>query len=979
MACINISDPKFKEILDRVKNPLLAEIEYMEKYGKIDLVPSFTAEDRTFQKVNNVILRPDLIAEESAIRDLAARLSDRIGGKVNFISDLSIEYSGFNEGSYSVINLAKATLDTPIHEIVGHPLIRAIKESKELKNLDNFIEYSPYNYGTKENPKFKFELSFIENKDLQEKVKHLFDNKYDDEYNRYYYVKEFNSKEDAINFARNLKKQLENSTNLLYQNLLKELETGYGKEVFERVKENYVYKNSSKKVQEELDYLIQKQNESTSNLYYEEGTESYDSALYEEQYLDYASSIVIPIEEKIQELKYRLNQKYTIEDQQEEALVQLLGELTAGKIKETKENKNLITLLKQLLKEMTDYMRSLFSSKEIKIEDLKADMTLNDLSNLLAYTDSKIIIPGSSVEYTTPDGEKFATYKEASRHISKLFKENKDVDLSDVSLQKVRKIELPDSFGHEIDKAVIYKEGDQWFYEQEDFLIRISEQEAIGYYLSSEIGKSETVQSVLDYDKSIVSFIERNKEFEQSKEIIETWKKENNIKYNPEEVYSRGQGFYSAIGAYSSLELDLLLQNLLQHIEDNKKAGGKFAISAYTKPIEKRIGHLEGDASVRFVIYPKSENILWAAPTDVNSGSVWDASEKVSKNKKSELLGVSHSKYPSLSNVYEVSPNLADIIDKRSHHHNELGIELTNTNFRLEYDESVPLNIKKLVNSINSILDQRYGKLSKTNIFKIDERELFNKITNFEVAGYRRGVESKIYIKKEDGWYEKKFYKGEVVEIKKNYEEVFKIFKDSTDTSKLIEGIQPTKTRDNTINIENIVTKLIKYSSGVLTPKKEFTEVSQEEYIEAVTNGKKGYELGTESFGFSETFEYNGFIYTQIDYDPSKEMYAGEDEYKSGEVYGKIKIDKKEYTDQALINTKVARLKEVAKKYPRSLISSKVVNTTISSKQYQKLAPNVFKATTPLTVKDFLNEIEEKETKDKCALVLKYDNFDLPF
>ena len=37
------------------------------------------------------------------------------------------------------------------------------------------------------------------------------------------------------------------------------------------------------------------------------------------------------------------------------------------------------------------------------------------------------------------------------------------------------------------------------------------------------------------------------------------------------------------------------------------------------------------------------------------------------------------------------------------------------------------------------------------------------------------------------------------------------------------------------------------------------------------------------------------------------------------------KYPKKEYTSQALINTKIAKLKEVARKYPRSLITSKVV------------------------------------------------------
>jgi hypothetical protein len=80
------------------------------------------------------------------------------------------------------------------------------------------------------------------------------------------------------------------------------------------------------------------------------------------------------------------------------------------------------------------------------------------------------------------------------------------------------------------------------------------------------------------------------------------------------------------------------------------------------------------------------------------------------------LLGVSHTKAPSLVNVDKISPNLADIIDKRSHHHNELGIELTPINFRLEYDDSVPYKIKKLVDSVNSILDQKYGKLVKPEV-----------------------------------------------------------------------------------------------------------------------------------------------------------------------------------------------------------------------------------------------------------------------
>jgi hypothetical protein len=40
MVCVNINDPEFKKILEKSKNPLLAEIEYMEKYGLIDAKPS---------------------------------------------------------------------------------------------------------------------------------------------------------------------------------------------------------------------------------------------------------------------------------------------------------------------------------------------------------------------------------------------------------------------------------------------------------------------------------------------------------------------------------------------------------------------------------------------------------------------------------------------------------------------------------------------------------------------------------------------------------------------------------------------------------------------------------------------------------------------------------------------------------------------------------------------------------------------------
>lgn len=82
------------------------------------------------------------IASEKAIRDLAARMSDRIGIPVKFESDRTKEYKGKIENNVAYVNLAYATLDTPIHEILGHPIIRAIKNTDISKrkgfNLSSF-------------------------------------------------------------------------------------------------------------------------------------------------------------------------------------------------------------------------------------------------------------------------------------------------------------------------------------------------------------------------------------------------------------------------------------------------------------------------------------------------------------------------------------------------------------------------------------------------------------------------------------------------------------------------------------------------------------------------------------------------------------------------------------------------------------------------------------------------------------------------
>ena len=80
----------------------------------------------------------EFVASEKTIRDLAARMSDRIGIPIRFESDRSKEYKGKLENGTAVINLAYATLDTVPHEVLSHSIIRALKIKSE-KTIESEI------------------------------------------------------------------------------------------------------------------------------------------------------------------------------------------------------------------------------------------------------------------------------------------------------------------------------------------------------------------------------------------------------------------------------------------------------------------------------------------------------------------------------------------------------------------------------------------------------------------------------------------------------------------------------------------------------------------------------------------------------------------------------------------------------------------------------------------------------------------------
>jgi hypothetical protein len=912
-----------------------------------------------------------IIASEKTIRDLAARMSDRIGMSIKIESDRTKEYKGKVENNTAYINLAYATLDTPIHEILGHPIIRAIKTGSKFQIEENLTE--------------KDADKIIEKNQIIEK-------------NGIRYLAAYNAPDGTIIYRYD--KTIQTKPNIpLYQNLLKELETGKGKEVLDRIKRDYNVKGN---IFNPEWYIKNKASRSVSK-----GSDSYRANYNQNtKELDYSYNGT-PITEK--EYIDNTQDYYTLEEQQEEAIVELLGMMTAEKLDAVKDGK-LISLLKRLLKEIKAFMKSLLKQKEVEIDKLPDNMTLGDLSDLLAYSNSKLILPGNEVIYTTPDNMQFKTYSEASNHISDLAKSVEDVNLDNVELGGNQ--EVPENLKWEFEnQGKTYKElieNKQWKISDDTGNTQIvANQEYKGdigglywdgnnYYHLSNIDDKKTIipfdefieyfskikqfgvnkdklyqdriVELSEYDQKKINpfkeFIEKNKEYEQSKEIIEEWKKVNNIQYNPEEIYSRGQEFVSVVGAYSNFDVDLMMQNLLQHIEDNKKAGGKFAISAFTKPIDKTIGHLEGrGGKIKFKIYPQSKDILWASNIDVYSGSTTingiSASKAVS-NKLSELVGVSFLKYPSLNNINAVQPNLASVVDNLAHHHNELGIALTGNNFRLEYDEDIPYQTKKIIDNINKILDQKYGRLVKPEI-KTKKDLTFEEKRLIEL-NKAKVKPSFLY----DNKWEIEGFDMEYYESKQEAEEALFFFKknlkerisdkeyfDPTFKSNL--PIQPTQTKDNLKeSIDSIKNTQLQRKTAY-----------------SVKEGNILRSEGWKSVGFNQELEEEYFE----------------------------KPDTKEYTSQALINTKIAKLKEVAKKYPRSLIRSEVKPIYTSSSQelydqfegdelpFQKIPSKEITlninnqdieklSNLPTNIQEYMLSLSKEDLSKVIDVLKEYDNLD---
>lgn len=457
----------------------------------------------------------------------------------------------------------------------------------------------------------------------------------------------------SLPFLAQMSRAEDSKTKKHYQELLKELETGEGKKALERVKD--FYKNPDSK-----------------NLY----------------------------------------QKLSPEEEKLQALSELLTLYVSNRI-DPKENK-LIQLLKELHFKIRNFINKVIFGDIPEVSKLPNFATLGDLADLFGYTNSKLIPPGATVKYQVSTGKIFDTY-DAALSYNRSLAETADADFSDIAIQEgITKIpEDVNSFSffepNSGERIVINrKEGGNWTMESafENFFgdlgstIQITEADALKYYLKEKASDVEF-------------FIRQDLEYAKSRMLIEEYKKQNNIVYNPEEVYSRGGRFISEVGAYSGLDTRLLLQNLILHLQDSQTIGEPYIVSSLVELQGQKEPSIPNYKGVRMVIYPTPENIKWAASMDVNSGMVRDAHHYFNIGLPAEAAGIVKSKYPRLYSLDKITPNLEQAIIEDDSTYSEIAIELTGTNFRLEVNKNSSGELIRLVKEVNKELDKKFGKVVK--------------------------------------------------------------------------------------------------------------------------------------------------------------------------------------------------------------------------------------------------------------------------
>lgn len=423
------------------------------------------------------------------------------------------------------------------------------------------------------------------------------------------------------------------------------------------------------------------------------------------------------------EMVKSLYPEYTFEEQVEEALVTLLGELASEKFEKAQNlGQKFLSLLNELWSFVSNYVAELLGQQFIKVEDLKPTTTIKELAEIMGYGSNLIVLPGADIIYTTPTGTKHDTIEGVKQEMARAGAATTLDFPSDPGLG--RKIKLA------IIKRMIASESNAFEQERRrDELIGLladvkhfryydaitgrtldfkadtisgvwyvtdaNTGEYIGtrsYYDESQYNKEafspfiaykeneDPRLFIRDYAKSLSDYYLAESPFAYSKYIVERWKKINEIKYNPKEAYDRGYGFYHYLSTgMSSSDATIALQNIGRFLELNDKVGGQYAVSATNRlaslPISspEETGANFWKSGIRIAIYPNPEDILFMANNDAYTGTTnnaavsrispferVDAPTREEEIRQKSRLGRTLLKYPSPNNFEEVTSTVLE-------------------------------------------------------------------------------------------------------------------------------------------------------------------------------------------------------------------------------------------------------------------------------------------------------------------------------
>jgi hypothetical protein len=467
------------------------------------------------------------------------------------------------------------------------------------------------------------------------------------------------------------------------------------------------------------------------------------------------------------------------EDQKiEEALVTLLGQLASESFD---KKSSLGMLLEKLWNFVSEYVRELLGKEVIKIGELKPTTTIQDLADIMGYGENLIALPGAEIGYRTPSGETYASIEEVKQDMARAgaaatleFPSNPtlgskikklifrritetnihwigDIDeLIKEELKNVKNFRYYDSVsGRTIDFNLI-ENAEKPYWEATDvetgeILLGFNGREYDKNFSNpfNQGANADPRWSIINLAKNLRDYYQAEEEYSNSKQYLESWKEKYGIKYNPQEAYDRGYGFYHYMmtGMSKNIDFSAVIQNIGRFLDLQEQNGGEYSLSCLTKLASLPINS-EGKnwssfyaSGVRIALYPNPEDIIFASKGDAYTGTAGTTAGKVSLSKvfspekTGSRVGVSlltypgFSSYPSVTNSVldaMVESNLSESIERQKEMvlYNELGIKLKKGRFRIEYDESASKYINEQTKKIIDYINENYG-IQDSNIPKI--------------------------------------------------------------------------------------------------------------------------------------------------------------------------------------------------------------------------------------------------------------------